>query len=75
MPRITDIYAFIAEGAGPDDEGVTAFFANGAWMPMVGADLDRVNSLRPMAHAIVLATGQKITLVRFTAREEVEEIS
>lgn len=75
MPQITELFAFITEDSGPDDEGVVAFNVEGhVWMPMVAADRARVDSLRPMAEAIAKATGQKIHLVRFSTREVLEEI-
>jgi hypothetical protein len=43
-------------------------------MPMVGADMKRVDDLRPLAQKIAREMGKKITLVRFTQREELEEI-
>ena len=74
MPKIKEMFAYIAEEAGPDDEGVTCFFWAGTAMPMVGADLARMESLKPMAQAIAAGTGKKVKLVRFSHREEVEEI-
>jgi len=74
MPRITEIFAFIAEDAGPDDEGIAAFRHGQLWMPMVAADIARVESLRKMAEGISQARGMTIKLVRFTAREELEMI-
>ena len=70
MPRIEQMYAFVAEDSGPDDEGVVGFMANTGWMPMVGADMARVESLKPIAQHIVSTTGKKIKLLRFTNREE-----
>ena len=74
MPQISELFAFIAEDSGPDDEGVTAFLSGGTWLPMIAADRARVDSLRPMAEAIAKSTGQKIHLVRFSTREVLEEI-
>ena len=75
MPRITEMFAFISEDKGPDDEGVVGMSA-GQWMlPLVGADMDRVDSLRPYALDIAGKTGKKIKLVRFTNREDLEEIA
>ena len=48
MPRITEMFAFIAEDEGPGDEGVIAHNVPGrAWgtvvhLPLVGADMARV---------------------------------
>jgi len=36
MPRIDEMYAFIADEGG-GDEGITAFMGPHGWMPMVGA--------------------------------------
>lgn len=71
MPRIEQMYAFIAEDRGPGDEGVTAFKGPLGWMPMVAADEARVESLREVAREMARA-GKRIKLVRFSVREEVE---
>ncbi len=70
MPRITEMYAFVAEDSGPDDEGVVAMSMGDLMMPLVGADMARVESLRPIAKDIGASTGQKIKLIHFTTREE-----
>lgn len=71
--RIEEMFAFIALDPADDTEGVTAALRpNGEWMPMIGADMDRMNSLRPVAREIAKASGQRVTLCRFTTREELE---
>ncbi len=73
MPKITELYCYIAEDAGPEDEGVAAFLGpGGMWMPMVGADKVRMEALRPMALTIATQLGKPLRLVRFTRREELE---
>ena len=68
------MYAFVAEDKGPDDEGVVGMSA-GQWMlPLVGADMARVDSLRHHAVFIARTTGKKIKLAHFTNREDLEEI-
>ena len=78
MPRISEMFAFIAEDAGPEDEGVVATSIHHPLgvihMPLVGADMARVASLRPKALAIARASGKRIRLVRFSLREELEVI-
>ncbi len=77
MPKIEAMYAYIAHEKGdPDDEGVTAFLPgpSAQWMPMVGADEKRMASLRPMAQELANATGQRITLVKFSVRTDLETI-
>lgn len=71
MPRIDEMYAFIAEDSGPEDEGVIAMKMPGnIWMPLVGADMKRMESLRPTARDISRNLGKPVRLIRFTNREE-----
>jgi hypothetical protein len=71
--RIDEIYVFIAQDT--DGEGLPAFLApNGMFMPLVCADKARVDSLREKAKEIAAQTGNKITLCRFSVREEIEVI-
>lgn len=77
MPKIAEMYAFIVEDAGPDDEGVAAMQVGPpggpfCWMPLVGADMARVESLRPIAQRLSRQTGKPLKLIRFTHREEVD---
>jgi hypothetical protein len=71
--RIDEIYAFIAQDK--DGEGLPAFSMPGGMMlPMVCADKERVDSLRAIARMMAHNTGNKITLCRFSVREEIEVI-
>lgn len=70
--RIDELYAFIAQDT--DGEGLPAFMHNGMMLPMVCADKARVDSLRAIAAEMVLQSGNKITLCRFSVREEIEVI-
>lgn len=74
MPRIEEMYAFVAEDTGPDDEGVVAMSVGGVMMPMVGADMARVESLRPIAKDISVQTGKKVKLLHFTQREDLGDV-
>ena len=74
MPKIESMYAFVVEDTAPDDEGLIAQTVGSMWMPMVGADMKRIDSLRPVAAAIGKRIGKKIKLVKFTNRQEVEVI-
>ncbi len=75
MPKIEALYAFITTDTGPEDEGIVAAHMGDKWLPLVGADLDRVNSLRSLAMQISHATGKKIVLAKFSVREDLEEIT
>lgn len=72
MPKIDELYAFIAEDAGPDDEGVCAMLGPNGWMAMVAADWKRVESIKEIAQEICDRSGKPVRLCRFKVREEVE---
>lgn len=74
MPKIEVIYAFISIDEGPEDEGIVAARMGDAWMPLVGADEDRIESLKPLAIDIAQVTGKRIVLARFSNREDLEEV-
>lgn len=81
MPRIEEMYAFVVEDSGPDDEGVIGIQTEPGddgrrlWLPLVGADMSRVNSLRHIARGIGRQIGKRVTLVHFTNREDLEVIT
>lgn len=69
---IDQIFAFIATGEN-GDEGITGFLAKDkTWMPMVGADIDRVNSLEALAQHIANETKSEIKLLFFSKKELVK---
>ncbi len=79
MPKITEMYAFIVEDSGPNDEGVVAIASEEGtmgkiWLPLVGADMARVESLKPLAAGIGKQIGKKVRLIHFTQRENLGEI-
>lgn len=75
MPRITELYAYVVADSGPDDEGVPAWLGpDGAWMPMMGADLERAESLRPEAEKVARLLGRSVKLVRSTGIEVIDEV-
>jgi hypothetical protein len=43
-------------------------------MPLIGADRDRIESLRPIAEYVHRATGCPVRMVRFTLREDLESL-
>ncbi len=74
MPKIEEMYAFVAEDTGPDDEGVVAMATGSGWLPMVGADMARAESLKSIARDISAQTGKKVKLLRFTQREDLGDV-
>lgn len=67
--RIDEMYAFVSQD--DDGEGIVGFKTPDGWMPMVAADMARVESLKPMAEK--LAVGMRIALVRFSTREVIQQ--
>ena len=74
MPRIEEMYAFVYEDSGPEDEGVMEVQTDMGWMILAGLDISRMDSLRPIAEATARVLGKPIKLLRFTTREDVEVI-
>lgn len=71
--KIDKLFAFIADDT--SGEGVAAFHDNTLGMvPMVGADMKRVESLRGMAQMIADQTGNSIKVCEFSVRTELEVI-
>ncbi len=75
MPKILEMYAFVVEDTGPDDEGVVALQSQKGslgvlWLPLVGADMRRVESLKPIAAGIGKQLGKEVKLIHFTTRED-----
>ena len=69
--RITEITAFTCI-EDDDEEGVCAFYAPHlrAWMPMVAADMVRMEFLRDKAREITLMTGKPVFERRFVPSGE-----
>lgn len=71
--KIKTITAFIAT---EDDgtEGVIAMLNGEQWMPLIGADEDRIKALKPFAKEIAETSGCPAKMVRFSNREDLEDI-
>jgi hypothetical protein len=73
--NVDTVYAFVVRDPRDDTEGIPAFLSKGGTpMPMIGADKERIESLRPIAQEIADASGVALTLCHFTTREDVETI-
>jgi hypothetical protein len=70
MPAIDELFAFVADETGKGDEGVIGMTLNmpgigPAFTPLVGADMKRMESLKPYAIRIGEETGKNIILKKF----------
>lgn len=43
-------------------------------MPLVGADMARMDSLRPAAEMVSRETGKRLRLIEFSTRQELEVV-
>ncbi len=69
---ISEMYAFIVKDPETQDEGVIGFLSEDGWVPLVGADLARVNSLRPVADEIVKSIGTTYKIKHFVYVDDLE---
>lgn len=75
--QITSLYAWIASEAGGDDgiPGIELVIDGQCMMmPLIGADMERIESLRPAAANIKVETGVRMRLCRFQLADELEEL-
>lgn len=67
---IDRMFAFIS--VDEEGEGIIGFQSPMGWMPMVGADEARIESLRPLAQRVANAGGKKVVLACFEQRTDLE---
>lgn len=72
--RIDEMWAWTTIDPADQTEGVLGLHSPDGWIPMVGADRERMESLRAYVQALVEAQGFTATMVRFTQREEMDRI-
>lgn len=70
MQSIDEMFAFIS--VDEYGEGLVGTLTRTGWMPLVGADMSRVDSLRKMAQQVARDSGRDVKLVRFSNRTELE---
>lgn len=73
---IQELYAAIAVGE-DGDEGVIGYRdrAGETWIPLVGSDRGRYESIKALAASVARKQGIKVMMCRFTIREELEELT
>lgn len=65
--RIEEMFAFVALDPEDNTEGVVAV----AGMPLVGADMEMVDKLRPAAQMLANIAGIEIMVLKFSVRDQV----
>jgi hypothetical protein len=73
--RIDGVYLFVS--VDETGEGVCAapLMGPGSLVPLIAADEARLKSLIPVARNLAKITSLKIKLIKFTAREEIMDIT
>lgn len=71
---IDRMFAFIAVSEDGEGEGIAAHYSPelGGWMPLVGADMDRMTSYKPIAQELANKSGRRIVLSQFESRIDLE---
>lgn len=70
--KIDEILAYIAKDPSDGTEGIISVISESGPLPMVGADREKMLFHRPLALEIAKKKGIKVTLLRFSKREELE---
>ena len=73
-PKVIDqMFAFVVIDE-DGDESVPAILNKNTWLPLVGADLSRIESLMEPAQVAATQLGKPIKIYRFSVREEIGEV-
>lgn len=73
LPKIDSVYLFVSVDAEDGNEGVVgAPLGPVNCMPMIAADVKRLDQLIPIAQYICDTTKTKIKLIKLTNREEIK---
>lgn len=64
------MFAFVAVDSDRQREVIVGMRDQDHWQPLVTADTDEVERLKPIARRLARDSGREITLVRFTKSEE-----
>lgn len=66
--KITELFAFVSVHPNGQGEGIMAVqLKDGLWMPLIGADLERIEQLKPIADQMVEGTDIHYELRYFKA--------
>lgn len=74
LPPMTECFVFVTRDPQTGNEGIAGAYAAGVWMPLVTSDKSQLDLQRAMARRIARASGHKVTLIRFSQREDLETI-
>jgi len=72
MHKVTELWAYVADGYGDEGEGICAIRTGTGFVPLVGADAESMKFFKLAAQQVADAGQKQVRLLRFTTREEVE---
>lgn len=75
MPRITEMFCFAVSDKDDDDEGIPAMDTRLGPMPLIGADVTRIDSLLPYAQKCADEIGKPLRIYKFSQREQIGEVT
>lgn len=65
-----ELFAFVSIDPDSQAEVIVGMREDGNWQPLVVADREHTEQLKPVARRIAHDTGRAVKLIRFTEREE-----
>ena len=72
--KIERLFAYVATDPDDGSEGIVSMQMGMTHMPLVGADMERMQSLWPHAEMIAKSTGAQIRLMLFDNAQVIETI-
>ena len=74
MPKITELFCFAVSDKDDDDEGVPAVKHPIGPLPLLGADLKRIDALMPYAQDLADQLGKPLRIYKFSQKEQIGEV-
>jgi hypothetical protein len=72
--KIEELWAWVSVDAKDQNEGIITVGSPMGPLPMVGADKDRMLSMRQIAEQAAKNAGIEVKLLRFSTREDIETL-
>lgn len=73
--KVDNMYAYLSVDQEDGNEGLVAIDTATGKMPLVGADMGRMLSYKPIVKNLVKTTGFKVRLYKFSSKKLLDEIN
>lgn len=70
--HIDEVFAFISVDENGDEGVIAVKGHDGSYLPLIGADMERIDSLRHIAAHTGEANNMTVKLIKLSVREELE---